>query len=164
MMEISPEKTRDDLYPWMIRTAKNQLTGPLPRQRICEKIQKGELQLQDEICPANGHWIFLHESEEVNRYLGIVPRPLDQEDSTDTGTDTDTATVKMVAPPAGALSTLPEPELKPTGGGKTGSPVPHLRSPLPVDVEPPSVLKMILFVLILGIVISLILVVRLTKP
>ncbi|MBC7693756.1 MAG: hypothetical protein H7222_18465 [Methylotenera sp.] len=182
-----------DQHLWLIRTSKNHIMGPLPRLALCEKIQNGGLVLQDEICPANGYWIYLHESEEVSRHLGILPKPLDSEESTETETETETATAteKIVAAPPHAAppphSNSPSHELKPesvsgkhpdrghppqmTGsqmhtGSVTGARASNAQRALDLNrsrVESPSFLKGLLFALILGMIVSLICVLRLTR-
>jgi hypothetical protein len=60
---------------WLIRTAKNWITGPYSKEQVCKKIQEGSLELQDEVCPSNGYWILLHERKEIFDQLGVeVPR------------------------------------------------------------------------------------------
>ena len=78
---------------WLIRTAQNQIIGPLSRAELCTRIQSGKLNLQDEICPANGYWIFLHEHSEVLRLLGLTMKPgVDHDEVTQTQTQTETQT------------------------------------------------------------------------
>lgn len=60
---------------WLIRTAKNWIGGPYSQEQVRAMILDGTLGIQDEICPANGYWILLHESKEVFDHLGIeIPR------------------------------------------------------------------------------------------
>lgn len=77
---------------WLIRTAENQITGPFTRHEVCQFIQQGKLQANDEVCQANTYWFFLHEHEEIRKQLGIdLPKELylQAEDSTQTQTDTE---------------------------------------------------------------------------
>ena len=101
---------------WLTRTSHNQITGPFTQAEVCQKIQKGELKLQDEVCAANGYWFYLHESEEVRQQLGVqVPRmkSFGQDDEvtqtqTQTGTaplDEDRTDPELRRPPA--LSAVP---------------------------------------------------------
>lgn len=72
---------------WLVRTSENWVTGPYLKEELCLMIQEGKLVLQDEVCPANGYWIFLHERDEVQKFLGVeVPRVVseDEEDITET--------------------------------------------------------------------------------
>ncbi len=99
---------------WLTRTSHNQITGPFTQAEICQKIQKGELKLQDEVCAANGYWFYLHESEEVRQQLGVqVPRMKsfghdDEITQTQTGTaplDEDRTDPELRRPPV--LSAVP---------------------------------------------------------
>jgi hypothetical protein len=77
---------------WLIRTAENQITGPFTRNQVCQFIQQGKLQLNDEVCNANTFWVYLHEHDEIKKQLGIeVPRHLytNPQEVTLTQTDTD---------------------------------------------------------------------------
>jgi hypothetical protein len=56
---------------WLIRTVENAISGPYTKEQVCQLILDGELGVQDEVCQANGYWIFLHEREEVMRQLGV---------------------------------------------------------------------------------------------
>ena len=60
---------------WLTRTAKNWISGPYSKEQVCKMIMDGKLGLQDEVCPANGYWILLHERKEIFDQLGVeVPR------------------------------------------------------------------------------------------
>ena len=60
---------------WLVRTAKNQIMGPFSKEKVCELIRDSEIGPEDEVCPANGYWIFIHEREEVLKLLGVeVPK------------------------------------------------------------------------------------------
>jgi hypothetical protein len=73
---------------WLLRTSKNRVSGPFPKEEICQMILQGKLTHQDEICMANGYWIYIHEYDEVRKYLGIdVPRVADPGDDEITGTE-----------------------------------------------------------------------------
>jgi hypothetical protein len=74
---------------WLVRTALNWVAGPYSKEQVRQMILERKLTLQDEVCPANGYWIFLHERDEVKAQLGVdVPRPLGEpgEDVTETQT------------------------------------------------------------------------------
>jgi len=74
---------------WLIRTADNRLAGPYSREQVCGLIRDGRLTHQDEVCSANGYWIYLHEREEVRKLLGIdMPKPPRGADDEVTQTDT----------------------------------------------------------------------------
>lgn len=93
---------------WLIRTARNVIVGPYPRDKIRELILEGKLEVEDEVCPANGYWFSLHESEEVLRQLGIRP-PISQSENDVT---------KTGMQPGGRESSFPEmPELVDVGEG-----------------------------------------------
>ena len=56
---------------WLVRTSKNWIAGPYLKSQIIEMIQAGQLTRDDEICPGNGYWIFLHERAEMLQNLGM---------------------------------------------------------------------------------------------
>lgn len=58
---------------WLIRTSKNWIVGPYSKTHLCQMILEGKLAPQDEICPGNGYWVFLHERGEIKQLLGIEP-------------------------------------------------------------------------------------------
>src|ERR1700751_5995740 len=75
---------------WLIRTAENQITGPFTRSEVCQFIQQGMLQANDEVCRANNYWFYLHEHQEIRAQLGMeLPKELypEAEESTQTETD-----------------------------------------------------------------------------
>jgi hypothetical protein len=77
---------------WLIRTAENQISGPFTRDQVCQFIQQGKLQLNDEVCHSNTYWVYLHEHDEIKKQLGVeVPRQLyaNAQEATLTQTDTD---------------------------------------------------------------------------
>jgi hypothetical protein len=76
---------------WLVRTAKNLISGPYPKEKIQEMVASGELLPQDEVCEAHNFWISLHDRKEVLQYLGIaIPKEDDAEPS-------DGATAKIVS-------------------------------------------------------------------
>jgi hypothetical protein len=85
---------------FLIRTKENRISGPFPKDVILERMQSGELREMDEVCPASGYWIYLHERDESMRMLGVaLARSEDfHEESTETDTETVTATQPMTAP------------------------------------------------------------------
>src|SRR5262245_15796569 len=85
---------------WLVRTAKNVISGPYPKEALCQMILSGELGSQDEVCESGQYWIFLHERDEVIRQLGInLPKPPKNpdEETTETQTQTQTQTETEVA-------------------------------------------------------------------
>ena len=85
---------------FLIRTKENRISGPFPKEVILERMHSGELREMDEVCPASGYWIYLHEREESVRMLGAaLARTEDfHEESTETETETVTATQPTSAP------------------------------------------------------------------
>ena len=76
---------------WLVRTQQNWIKGPYSRETLCEMIREGGVELQDEVCVGNGYWIYLHESEEIEKQLGIC-RPkaaerLGKDEKTETNTE-----------------------------------------------------------------------------
>ena len=80
---------------WLVRTSQNVIAGPYPREQILQMIKDRHLRPQDEVCPGNSYWFFLHEAEEVIRFLGAEAIPqthVEGEEVTETQTQTDTHT------------------------------------------------------------------------
>lgn len=70
---------------WLIRTADNWIAGPYPKEQVRKMVLEGKLTLQDEVCPANSYWLFLHEYAEVQKALGIqIPKAASADDITET--------------------------------------------------------------------------------
>lgn len=135
---LSPPLSDDSL--WLVRTVANRLSGPMTQRELKAKIMAFEVGLQDEVCPSEGYWFFLHERPEVEKWLKIdVPKPArptgnldvtkggwDQED--ETATDT-----QMPAPGASGGSQM-------ASSVKKTAPVTPPASHPPVSVRPmPSV-------------------------
>lgn len=60
---------------WLIRTAQNQILGPVAKQKLLEFIQKGALGMMDEVTSGNGYWFSLKEKDLVEKYLhGDLPQ------------------------------------------------------------------------------------------
>lgn len=78
---------------WLVRTEKNQILGPFPRELVRQMVLDGKLGLQDEVCMGNSYWIYLHETEELRQQLGVVA-PRIRSDDEDTETETEILTVK----------------------------------------------------------------------
>jgi|GEM_PF-4807112 len=70
---------------WLVRSEKNQITGPYAREKLRQMILEGQLGLQDEVCAGNSYWITLNEPEEVRAQLDVIVSPpakkLDEEDT-----------------------------------------------------------------------------------
>ncbi len=54
---------------WLIRTEQKQITGPLGKNEIIKIVEEKLLGDEDEICPGNGFWIFIRESDLLCLYL-----------------------------------------------------------------------------------------------
>lgn len=61
-----------DKSVWLIRTKDLFISRPLTDQELIKKIERGDLNPLDEICPGNGYWFGLHEAEEVRKHLGDI--------------------------------------------------------------------------------------------
>jgi hypothetical protein len=62
---------------WLVREKGRLIRGPFPAEKLRKMIVDGNLVAQSEICVANGYWVGLHETEEVERLLGIrIPMQL----------------------------------------------------------------------------------------
>lgn len=60
---------------WLIRTAQNQILGPVAKPKLLEFIQKGALGLMDEVSSGNGYWFSLKEKDLVEKYIyGDLPQ------------------------------------------------------------------------------------------
>jgi hypothetical protein len=108
----------------MIRTAENLITGPYSTEEIRSLVREGKLRPQDEICQANDYWIFLHESDELIKKLGVaLPAGSWKRGSNDDITETETETETVTATPTGrprAEAPIPDlPDLPPEGSGST---------------------------------------------
>ncbi len=91
---------------WLVRTAKNRISGPYEKQELCRRLEEGQWNLEDEVCPSNGYWIFLHEAEEIRQQLGVeLPLRLmpSEEEITETQTETQTETASLVSGGASRL-------------------------------------------------------------
>lgn len=99
---------------WLIRTSSSQILGPVSREVLCEKILKQELSLDDEVCPGNGYWFYLYQSEEVRTQLGLqfVPtkKSTDAAASDDiTETRTEDAVAQVILPQTSSNAPTSEP-------------------------------------------------------
>jgi len=80
----------------------------MDESELSQLVVGGAFSDQTEICRANGHWIALHERDEVQRVLGVVPpshkiSKLDRNEDTLENTLTRTDTKREVtAPPKAA--------------------------------------------------------------
>lgn len=90
-----PQESIDE---WMVRTSDCLLAGPYTADQIKGLVEEGHLTSQDETCPGNGYWFFLHEDKEVQSYLKIdaLPLPVDP-DAEITEIDTDGATLTNIS-------------------------------------------------------------------
>lgn len=60
---------------WLIRTAQNQILGPVSKEKLIEFVNKNVLGPTDEISSGNGYWFSLKEKDLMDRYLfGDVPQ------------------------------------------------------------------------------------------
>ena len=76
---------------WLARNASNFISGPYTRQEVIALIESRKLGLDDEVCPGNGYWIFLHEHQELQKQLGVtVPRYDRKKDAEEEVTETQT--------------------------------------------------------------------------
>lgn len=96
---------------WLVRTEKNVISGPYPRELVQQMIRDGKLALEDEVCCANSYWFFLHEQDEVQKLLGVRAPKLDSMDNeiTETETQTDTQTRSVQAQTQAKEHSLNEP-------------------------------------------------------
>lgn len=96
---------------WLVRKATvNRLEGPFTRERVCELIEQHQLGMQDEVCPANGYWFYLHEVDEVLKQLGVQIKYQDPENDT---TETALADRQDRTDPNLRAPTSSEPESEP---------------------------------------------------
>ena len=54
---------------WLIRTKNNHILGPVSKDKIKELLKNGSIKGDDEICSANGHWIYVREDELIEKYV-----------------------------------------------------------------------------------------------
>jgi hypothetical protein len=139
---------------YLIRTKENRISGPFTKEVILERMQSGELREMDEVCPADGYWIYLHERDESMKMLGVALARSDEfhEEATETDTETVTATQPVVAPYVPA-ATAHEPA---TSAAAPGTHETRPARPAP-ESNRPELIRMIKFVLwVLAFVIGLI--------
>jgi hypothetical protein len=84
---------------WLVRTHLNVITGPFEKEEVARMITAGKLDLNDEVCPSHGYWIYLSEREEIAKFLGVeVPFDVNQkDDTTETGNEAETRTREIEA-------------------------------------------------------------------
>lgn len=74
-----------EIDQWLIRTAENWIAGPYPKEQVRKMVLEGKLGLQDEICSANGYWLYLHEHAEIQKALGVqIPKSSNGDEVTET--------------------------------------------------------------------------------
>jgi hypothetical protein len=69
-LKAAPAKGQDPEL-WMIRTSDLKLRGPITRAELLQKLEKGELAHNDEVCRKNHYWFALHEEAELLNQLGF---------------------------------------------------------------------------------------------
>lgn len=72
---------------WLVRTSKNQISGPFGRDKIIQMINDREILAQDEVCASGHYWFFLHETMELSQQLGVT-LPVARKDGETTSTET----------------------------------------------------------------------------
>jgi hypothetical protein len=110
---------------WLIRTAQNWIAGPYTKEQVCKMIMDRQLGHEDEVCSANGYWIYLNEPSEVREQLGIdLPSKVsDRDDITQTSIveekeqeeEEDATDPEIFSPPAKSLTDLPNSVTESTG-------------------------------------------------
>jgi len=143
---------------FLVRTKQNQIWGPIAKELLAERVVKGELDFQDEICAGGQYWIFLHETEEVRRALGVVPparKKTKNPDDDDTETDTQTDTALVEGTPTQPLQNHVSPA--PGHASSTGHDARPADAPIPYyeethyRLEQPGILKVLAFTIFLVI-------------
>ncbi len=104
---------------WLIRTAENWIAGPYTKEQVCKMVEDRQLGQEDEVCSANGYWIYSNELNEVREQLGIqVPRKVSQHDE-DTQTsilnDEEPTDPEIILQPEKSLRDLPDSVTENTG-------------------------------------------------
>ena len=54
---------------WLIRTRRNQILGPVTKDKIVELLKKKALLEDDEICSGNGFWFFVREQILLDKFI-----------------------------------------------------------------------------------------------
>lgn len=54
---------------WLIRTKSCHILGPVSREKVIELLKNGSIKPEDEVCSGNGYWIWLRETDLVERFL-----------------------------------------------------------------------------------------------
>jgi hypothetical protein len=95
---------------WLIRTAQNQILGPVAKTKLLEFIQKGALGLMDEVCSGNGYWFSLKEKDLVEKYIyGDIPQgynPISESPSVISRMENPEKTTSINTAPANNASTV----------------------------------------------------------
>lgn len=133
---------------WLVRTAKNVISGPFSRAQVQEMVLSGKLNLQDEVCKANTYWIYLHEQDEVKRQLEVeVPQAVaaksDDEEITDTQTNTyPDMLVQAATAHAEAITAAPAPTIiRASSASSSPEVVPELVDPSIAQTENTAVIS-----------------------
>ena len=60
---------------WLIRTKNNHILGPVTKDKIKQLISNGSIKGDDEVSCGNGYWIFVRETDLVEKYVfGDIPQ------------------------------------------------------------------------------------------
>lgn len=54
---------------WLIRTHQKQILGPVSKEKIISLIESKKLKDDDEISSGNGYWIWIRETELIQKYI-----------------------------------------------------------------------------------------------
>lgn len=154
---------------FLVRTKQNQIWGPIAKELLVERVSRGELDSQDEICRSGEYWIFMHETEEVVRVLGVIPpakkkQKTSEDEDTETDTQTDTVPVESGTPTAPVVNQ--QANVVPAQQGSTAEKagqVPYYEE-THYRLEQPGLFKLIVAVLLMAIAYVVYQVYTMTQP
>jgi hypothetical protein len=110
-----------------------EVLGPFFTDQIRTMVKGNMLDANDELCPENGYWFALHETEELKRLLGVEGVAVSAVASDLESTDPDLDVTLPIVPAANAATT----ESRPSVVGKNDEPQTTVikRPPQPPSVE-----------------------------
>jgi hypothetical protein len=156
---------------WLIRSTDNHIRGPFDEAEIRDWIVSGKLKTNDEICLANGYWVYLYEREEIRRLLGITPPSPSptEEEITITATDPDLPDIPEMSEPGADLEQtliLKNRALRKFNAPAAETPTPTRSAPIVLGgnpVEKPAIYKALAWVLGTSVLVILLWVMRVIR-
>ncbi len=54
---------------WLIRNSNGAISGPMVFTNLKEKLTSGQVSIDAELCPENGHWFTFHDMDDMKLYF-----------------------------------------------------------------------------------------------